>query len=133
MRRLRVLAACLTLAACASQEASDDGEEGTNALVAGHGGIVGPVKVEPTRLVIQREGNEDLLQSAGRVLVGGPQDPETNPLGFLRRAVSAEVLADGHIAITTTEASIGDAVPSGDCYTNHELAPSSMRIVPMSN
>jgi hypothetical protein len=135
MQRLRILAACLTLTACAAAEASDDDstEFSSDALVEGHGGIEGPVKVEATRLVIQRAGNEALLGSAGRVLVGKPQNAVTNPYGFLRRAVSAEVLEDGHIAINTEEASLGDAVQTGSVHANHDLEPSAMRIVPMSN
>jgi hypothetical protein len=135
MQRLRVLAACLTLAACASAEASDadSTEFSSDALVEGHGGISGPVKVEPTRLVIRRAGNEALLESAGRVLVGGPQNKNDNPYGFLRRAVSAAVIDDGHIAITTEEASLGDAVNSGDVRTSHDLEPAAMRIEPMGN
>ena len=135
MQRLRVLAACLTLAACAS-EASDEGdgsELSSDALVEGHGGITGPVKVEPRRLVIPREGNEALLGSAGRVLVGAPQRTVDNPYGFLRRAVSVEALDDRRLAITTEDAALGDAVVSGSVHVKHDLEPSAMRLAPMSN
>ena len=51
MKRLRILAACLALAACAA-EASDEGAEfSSDALVEGHGGIKGPVQVEPEYVV----------------------------------------------------------------------------------
>ncbi|CAN5924803.1 hypothetical protein BH11MYX4_BH11MYX4_35390 [soil metagenome] len=134
MKQLRVLAACLTLAACASEAATDEGVEvSSDALVEGHGGIKGNVKVEPTRLVITKAGNEALLASAGRVLVGGPQRSPDNPYGFLRRAVSAAVIDEGHIAITTEEASLSDAVKTGSLRTSHDIEPSSLRIVPMSN
>lgn len=135
MKRLRVFAACLTLAACASQEVGDDDGAGfsSDALVEGHGGIKGTVKVEPTRLVITRAGNERLLESAGKVLVGGPQRSPDNKLGFLRRATSASVLDDGHIAIETEEASLADAVKRGTLHTNHDLVPSSIQLTPQSN
>ena len=133
MKRLRILAACLALAACAA-EASDEGAEfSSDALVEGHGGIKGPVQVEPDRLVILREGNESLLGSAGRVLVGAPQREANNPYGFLRRSVSAKIIDEGHIAIATEEASLGDAVNTGSVHASHDLAPSAMRIVPTSN
>src|SRR5689334_8756330 len=131
MKRLRVVAVCFTLAACAA-EASDDGVEvSTDALVEGHGGVTGPVKVEPGRLVIQREGNEALLGSAGRVLVGGPQQSPDNPYGFLRRAVSAQDTGDGHITIATTDAALGDAVTTGSVHASHDLDPSSIKLSPM--
>src|SRR4051794_2092132 len=92
----RLLAASLILAACASSAESDDGVEiSSDALVEGRGGVVGPVKVEATRLLINRQGNEALLGSAGRVLVGRPQGTPDNPAGFLRRVVSAERVDDG--------------------------------------
>ena len=91
LKRLRVFAACLTLAACASQEATADesADFSSDALVEGHGGINGNVKVEATRLVIARAGNEKMLESAGKVLVGAPQRTADNKFGFLRRATSA--------------------------------------------
>lgn len=135
MKRLRFLAACLTLAACASQEVSDDdaAEFSSDALVEGHGGIKGMVKVEPTRLVIAKAGNEALLESAGKVLVGGPQRSPDNSFGFLRRATSASVIDAGHIAIETEEASLVDAVKRGTLHTNHDLVPSAIRLSPQSN
>ena len=136
MKRLGVLAACLILAACASQGAAD-GDEGvdfsSDALVEGHGGIKGNVKVEPTRLVIARVGNEALLNSAGRVLVGAPQATPDNRTGFMRRAKSASVI-DGHrIAIETEEASLSEAVKTGSLRTSHDLVPAAIRLSPQSS
>ena len=124
----------MALAACTAASSDDDGVDiSSDALVAGHGGIAGPVKVEPTRLVIQRAGNEALLESAGRVLVGAPQSTSGNAYGFLRRVTSAKETGDGHIAIETTNAALGDVVKSGSLHTAHDLEPSSLVIHPMSN
>lgn len=135
LKRLRVFAACLTLAACASQEATADesADFSSDALVEGHGGINGNVKVEATRLVIARAGNEKMLESAGKVLVGAPQRTADNKFGFLRRATSASVIDDGHIAIETEEASLSDAVKRGSLHTIHDLVPSAIRLSPQSN
>lgn len=132
--RLLLLAACVVFAACAPAAAADDeGEFSSDALVSGHGGIDGPVKVEATRLVIRRAGNEALLDSVGKVLVGGPQGSGGNDYGFLRRVVSTAPLGADQIAIDTTEATLGDAVTTGSIHASHELEPSALRLLPLAN
>lgn len=134
MQRLRMVAACLALGACASQAPSDDGAvTSSDAIVAGHGGIAGPVIVHPTELVVQRAGNEALLTSAGKVLVGAPEHTEGNPSGFLRRVVSAAPRGSDQLTITTVEAALGEAITSGSIATRHTIGPDALRIVPKDN
>ena len=134
MQRFRLLVACLALGACASQASSDDGSVASDdALVSGHGGVVGPVIVAPTELVVQRAGNEALLAAAGKVLVGAPENTAGNPSGFLRRIVSVAPRGDDQLAITTVEAAIGDAITAGTVSTSHLLQPDALRIVPKDN
>lgn len=136
MRTFGLIASCVALAACAGGASEEDGAEvSTNALVSGHGGIQGPVRVEENRLIIQRAGNEALLAGAvGRVLVGAPEPHNKDNLyGFLRRGVSAEVVDANHVAITTEAAEIGEAVTTGSVHASHDLEPAALRIVPMTN
>jgi hypothetical protein len=104
--------AALVLAACASDEGVEPVRVAEGAMVAKET-IVGPVLVEADRLVIQREGNEMLLaQLPGKALVGAPDGTDANPVGFLRRALSADVVGD-EIVIATEPAALEDVLTSG--------------------
>ena len=119
-RSLFVLAAACGLAACSAADHGDGSEVSTTGLV----------DVQADRLVALRAGNEGLLDKRGEILVGGASN---SPYGFLRKAVSASILDDQHIAILTEDASLSDAITSGSVRANHTLATQSLQVKPLDN
>lgn len=115
--------AAFALVACASDTdpgEAEDVEVAADALVGGTG-IVGPVVVEADRLVVPRAGNDALVDlRPGRVLVGGPDRTAGNPHGFLRKAVSSDVLGD-RIVVVTEPAELGDVIKSGTLHARSGL------------
>jgi hypothetical protein len=118
---LTFAAAALLLAACASDENVERVQVAEGAIVA-NDKIAGPVRVDADRLILQRAGNESLLDELpGRTLVGAPDGTEANPVGFLRKALLAETVGD-EIVIATEPAELGDVITSGAVHASIDPA-----------
>ncbi len=115
MRRAGPLFALVTLAACtaAGDSDGDDVVVVGDALVGG-GAIHGSVRVEPDRLVLSAVENDGLSIAPGRLLVGPPdRRSDTNPQGYLRKAVSTERIGSD-LVVHTQPARLEDVVQSGE-------------------
>lgn len=118
----RLLSALVVLAACTAPEGDEEVEIAEGAIVVGKD-LAGPVRVEGSRLVLSRAGNERLLAiEPGRVLVGGRT--KEAPSGFLRKALSAA--SDGDtIVIETEPGELPELVRSGTIRAGGPLVPES--------